>query len=387
MIYFDHAATTPVDPRVLQKMLPFFSEQFGNPNSQHACGRIAAAAVDAARDAVAALLGAKPGEIYFTSGGTESDNWALRGAAYARADRGRHIIVSAVEHAAVLSAAKELQNEGFEVSFAAVDEYGRTDVEKLRKSVRPDTILIGVMAANNEIGSLQPIGEISALARERGILLFTDAVQAAGAVKLNVNAPAVDLLSLSGHKFYGPKGVGALYIRSGVRMGKLIAGGHQERGMRGGTTNVAGVVGLAEAFRLANEEMEQNNAHVRALRDRFVGRVLREIPHVRLNGHPADRLPNNANLCFSSVEGETLVYSLDLAGIAVSGGAACSSGSVEPSHVLLASGMSAEDARSCVRFSFGKENTEEEVDFAVAKLKEIVERLRGLSLRASFPNK
>ena len=383
MIYFDHAATTPVDARVLQKMMPYFSEHFGNPNSQHAAGRFAAAAVDAARDTVASILGAKPGEIYFTSGGTESDNWALRGAAHACANRGRHIIVSAVEHAAVISAAKELQREGFDITFAAVDAFGRVDVEELRKSIRPDTTLIGVMTANNEIGTLQPIGEISALARERGILLFTDAVQAAGAMELNVNAPSVDLLSLSGHKFYGPKGVGVLYIRSGLRMDKLIAGGHQERAMRGGTTNVAGVVGLAEAFRLASEEMPRNNAHICALRDYFIGRVLKEIPHVRLNGHPKDRLPNNANFSFSSIEGESILYSLDLAGIAVSGGAACSSGSIEPSHVLLATGLSAQEARGAVRFSFGKENQMQEVDFAVEKLKEIVERLRKLALHKS----
>ena len=379
MIYFDHAATTPVDPRVLQKMLPYFTENFGNPNSQHACGRRAAAAVDEARDTVASLIGAKPNEIYFTSGGTESDNWALRGAAHAYANKGKHLIVSAVEHPAMISTARELQKEGFAVTFAAVDEFGRVDVEELRKSIRPDTTFIGVMTANNEIGTLQPVAEIAALARERGILFFTDAVQAAGALKLNVNAPAVDMLSFSGHKFYGPKGVGVLYIRSGARVGKIITGGHQERSMRGGTTNVPGIVGLAEAFRLANEEMAQNNAHVSAIRDRFVARVLREIPYVKFNGHPKDRLPNNANFSFRYIEGESLLFSLDLSGIAVSSGSACPSGSLEPSHVLLATGLPEGLAHGSVRFSFGKENTAEQIDFAVDKLKEIVVRLRNLS--------
>lgn len=379
MIYFDHAATTPVDPRVLEKMLPYFSENFGNPNSQHAYGRRAAAAVDEARDTIASVLGAKPSEIYFTSGGTESDNWAIRGAAHACASRGRHLIVSAVEHPAMISTAKELQKEGFEVTFVPVDEFGRVDMDKLGAAIRPDTTFIGVMTANNEIGTLQPVGEISALARERGILFFTDAVQAAGALPLNVNSPAVDMLSFSGHKFYGPKGVGVLYIRSGVRVGKIITGGHQERTMRGGTTNVPAIVGLAEAFRLANEELERNNAHISALRDRFIGRVLREIPYVKLNGHPRDRLPNNANFSFRYIEGESLLFSLDLAGIAVSSGSACSSGSLEPSHVLLATGLPEGLAHGSIRFSFGKENTAEEIDYAVDKLKEIVLRLRELS--------
>ena len=379
MFYFDHAATTPVDPRVLQKMLPYFTENFGNPNSQHACGRRAAAAVDEARDTVASLIGAKPSEIYFTSGGTESDNWALRGAAHANAERGKHLIVSAVEHPAMIATARELQKEGFEVTFAAVDEFGRVDLQKLKDSIRPDTTFIGVMTANNEIGTIQPIAEISALARERGIVFFTDAVQAAGALKLNVKEPTVDMLSFSGHKFYGPKGVGVLYIRSGVRVGKIITGGHQERSMRGGTTNVPGIVGLAEAFRLANEEMAQNNAHVSAIRDRFIARVLREIPYVKLNGHPKDRLPNNANFSFRYIEGESLLFSLDLAGIAVSSGSACSSGSLEPSHVLLATGLPEGLAHGSIRFSFGKENTAEQIDIAVEKLKEIVVRLRNLS--------
>ncbi len=378
-IYFDHAAATPVDPRVMEKMLPYFTDNFGNPNSQHWFGRRSVTAVDEARDTVASVLGAKPSEIYFTSGGTESDNWALRGAARAYANKGKHLIVSAVEHPAMIATAKELTKEGFDVTFADVDEFGTVDLEKLRRAIRPDTIFIGVMTANNEIGTLQPIAEISEIAQECGAVFFTDAVQAAGTLKLDVNAPRVDMLSLSGHKFYGPKGVGVLYVRSGKRVGKIITGGHQERGMRGGTTNVPGVVGLAEALRLSLAEAEQNNAYVSRIRDHFVARVLREIPYVKLNGHPKNRLPNNANFSFRYIEGESLLFSLDLAGIAVSSGSACSSGSLEPSHVLLATGMPEGLAHGSIRFSFGKENTIEEADFAVDVLKETVLRLRALS--------
>lgn len=378
-IYFDHAATTPVDPRVMEKMLPYFTDNFGNPNSQHWFGRRSVTAVDEARDTVASVLGAKPSEIYFTSGGTESDNWALRGAARAYANKGKHLIVSAVEHPAMIATAKELTKEGFDVTFADVDEFGTVDLEKLRRAIRPDTIFIGVMTANNEIGTIQPIAEISEIAQECGAVFFTDAVQAAGTLKLDVNAPRVDMLSLSGHKFYGPKGVGVLYVRSGKRVGKIITGGHQERGMRGGTTNVPGVVGLAEALRLSLAEAEQNNAYVTRIRDHFVARVLREIPYVKLNGHPKNRLPNNANFSFRYIEGESLLFSLDLAGIAVSSGSACSSGSLAPSHVLLATGMPEGLAHGSIRFSFGKENTIEEADFAVDVLKETVLRLRALS--------
>lgn len=378
-IYFDHAATTPVDERVLQKMLPYFTDNFGNPNSQHWFGRRSVTAVDEARDTVASLIGAKPSEIYFTSGGTESDNWAIRGAAHARAKKGKHLIISAVEHPAMITTAKELEKEGFEVSLAPVDEYGAVDVEKLKSLLRPDTIFVGIMTANNEVGTIQPLAEISGLCRERGILFFTDAVQAAGALKIDVNDPAVDLLSFSGHKFYGPKGVGVLYIRSGLKLGKIITGGHQERTMRGGTTNVPAIVGLAEALRLAQEEREQNAAYVSSLRDRFISRVLHEIPYVKLNGHPQNRLPANANFSFRYIEGESLLFSLDLAGIAVSSGSACSSGSLEPSHVLLAMGLPEGLAHGSIRFSFGKDNTPAQIDYAVDKLKEIVVKLRALS--------
>lgn len=378
-VYFDHAATTPVDERVLQKMLPYFTDNFGNPNSQHWFGRRSVTAVDEARDTVASLIGAKPSEIYFTSGGTESDNWAIRGAAHARAEKGKHLIISAVEHPAMITTAKELEKEGFEVSLAPVDEYGAVDVEKLKSLLRPDTIFVGIMTANNEVGTIQPLAEISKLCRERGILFFTDAVQAAGALKIDVNDPAVDLLSFSGHKFYGPKGVGVLYVRSGLKLGKIITGGHQERTMRGGTTNVPAIVGLAEALRLAQEEREKNAAYVSSLRDRFISRVLHEIPYVKLNGHPQNRLPANANFSFRYIEGESLLFSLDLAGIAVSSGSACSSGSLEPSHVLLAMGLPEGLAHGSIRFSFGKDNTPAQIDYAVDKLKEIVVKLRALS--------
>ena len=336
-------------------------------------------AVDEARDTIASVLGAKPSEIYFTSGGTESDNWAMRGAAHALANRGKHLIISAVEHPAMLSAAKELQREGFEVTPAPVDGYGTVDLAKLEEAIRPDTVFIGVMAANNEVGTLQPVKEIAALAKARGIAFFTDAVQAAGTLEVNVKELGADMLSLSGHKFYGPKGVGVLYVRSGLKLARLVAGGHQERGMRGGTTNVPGIVGLAEALRLSQEHLHENAAYVAGLRDRFVARVQKEIPFVKYNGHPENRLPGNANFSFRYIEGESLLFSLDLAGIAVSSGSACSSGSLEPSHVLLAMGVPEGLAHGSIRFSFGRENTAGEVDYAVDRLKEIVVRLRALS--------
>lgn len=378
-IYFDHAATTPVDPRVLEKMLPYFTQKFGNPNSQHAFGRETVCAVDDARDEIAACIGAKSSEIYFTSGGTEADNWALRGAAYSFANRGRHLIVSAVEHPAMIATAKELAKKGFEVTFAEVDEYGAVDLEKLEKAIRSDTVFVGVMTANNEVGTIQPVKEIAALCKAKGIVFFTDAVQAAGAIQLNVKEIGADMLSFSAHKFYGPKGIGVLYIRSGLKIEKLVSGGHQERSMRGGTTNVPAVVGMAEALRIATQSLDENAAYVSAIRDRFIHRVLREIPYVKLNGHPEKRLPANANFSFRYIEGESLLFSLDLKNIAVSSGSACSSGSLEPSHVLLAMGLPEGLAHGSIRFSFGKHNTMEEADYAVDALKEIVLRLRALS--------
>lgn len=380
-IYFDHAATTKLDERVLKKMLPYFTEYYGNANSQHGMGREAQKAVDEARDEIATLIGAKPSEIYFTSGGTEADNWVLRGVCRSLAHKGKHVITTKIEHAAMLTTAKELEKDGFEFTFIGVDKEGFVDLEELKKAIRPDTILISCMYANNEVGTIEPIKEIVEIAHSHGILCHTDAVQAMGAMRINVKDLGVDMMSFSAHKFNGPKGMGALYIKTGVTVGRLISGGHQERTRRGGTTNVPGVVGFAEALRLTYETLDEDAKYVASLRDRFIKRVTEEIPYVKLNG-PKDgtkRLPNNADFSFEYIEGESILFSLDLAGIAVSSGSACSSGSLEPSHVLLALGVPEELAHGSIRFTFGKENTVEEVDYTVDKLKEIVDRLRKMS--------
>lgn len=380
-IYLDHAATTRVDDRVVKKMLPYFTEVYGNPNSQHGYGRDAQQAVDEARDTIARLIGAKPAEVYFTSGGTESDNWALRGTCKALAHKGKHVIISKIEHAAMLTTAHELEKEGFEFSYIGVDKEGFIDLDELRRSIRPDTILIACMMANNEVGTIEPIKEIVKIAKEHKIEVFTDAVQAMGALDIDVEDLGVDMMSFSSHKFNGPKGMGALYIKTGVPLARLISGGHQERMRRGGTTNVPGVVGFAEALRLTKETIVEDRKYVASLRDRFISRVQNEILYCQLNG-PKDgskRLPNNADFSFDYIEGESILFSLDLAGIAVSSGSACSSGSLEPSHVLLACGVPEEVAHGSIRFTFGKENTVEEVDYTVDKLKEIVARLRAMS--------
>lgn len=378
-IYFDHAATTPLDKKVLDKMLPYFTEVYGNANSQHAYGREAVKAVDDARDTIAKIINAKPNEVYFTSGGTEADNWAMRGIAHAYAEKGKHIVISPIEHAAMLVTAKALVKEGFSVDYMKVDEYGVVDLEHLKTIVRDDTIFVGCMLANNEVGTIEPIKEIAEIAHSKGALAFTDAVQAAGVLKTDVKELGVDLMSMSSHKIYGPKGVGALYVRNGVKIDGIITGGHQERMKRGGTTNVAGVVGFAEAFKIANEERERNFEYVSALRDHFIDRVLKEVPHVKLNGPRTGRLPANADFSFEYIEGESILFSLDLAGIAVSSGSACSSGSLEPSHVLLALGVDEALAHGSIRFSFGKHNTLEEVDYAVDTIKSAVQRLREMS--------
>ena len=378
-IYFDHAATTPLDKRVLDKMLPYFTEVFGNANSQHFFGRDSVKAVDTARDTIASLIDAKPSEIYFTSGGTEADNWALRGTAQALKDKGNHIILSPLEHAAMITTVKELEKQGFTYSFMKVDEYGVVDTEELKNQITDKTILVACMYANNEVGTIEPIKEIAKIAHERGVLCFTDAVQAAGAIKLSVKDLGVDMLSFSAHKFYGPKGIGALYIRNGLRIASIITGGHQERTKRGGTTNVPSIVGFAEAFKIANEELEENAKYVTMLRERFINGVTEKIKGVKLNGHRTQRLPANADFSFEYIEGESILFSLDLAGIAVSSGSACSSGSLEPSHVLLALGLPEELAHGSIRFSFGKHNTIEEVDYAITVLSETVERLRKMS--------
>ena len=360
-------------------MLPYFSEKYGNANSQHFFGREGARAVDEARDAIAGVIGAKPSEIYITSGGTEADNWVLRGVCSLRRGTGGHLIVSSIEHAAMISTARELEKQGFAVTYLPVDEYGKVDPAEVEKAIRPDTLLVGVMYANNEVGTVQPIREIAAICRAHKVLCFTDAVQAMGALKIDVGELGVDAMSFSAHKFNGPKGIGALYVRTGVKIDRLITGGHQERTRRGGTTNVPALVGFAEALRLADAEREERTKKVTALRDKFIARVLAEIPDVRLNGHPSDRLPGNADFSFKYIEGESILFRLDFAGIAVSSGSACSSGSLEPSHVLLAMGLPEELAHGSIRFTFGPENTGEEVDYVVDRLKEIVKDLREMS--------
>ena len=378
-IYFDHAATTPVDREVLEEMIPYFSQVFGNPNSQHAFGRESVKAVDSARDTIAKLINAKPSEVYFTSGGTEGDNWALRGIAHAHKNKGKHIIISPIEHAAMLSTAKALKKEGFEISYMQVDEFGFVDLEHLKSIIRDDTIFVGCMMANNEVGTIEPIKQIAQIAHSKGAVLFTDAVQAAGVLKIDVKELGVDMMSMSSHKIYGPKGVGALYIRNGLKVESILTGGHQERMKRGGTTNVPAIVGFAKAFTIAVRDIDKNFEYVSSLRDRFIDKVLKEVPFVKLNGPRENRLPANADFSFEFIEGESILFSLDLAGISVSSGSACSSGSLEPSHVLLALGVEEALAHGSIRFSFGKHNTVEEVDYAVKIIKETVERLRAMS--------
>ena len=378
-IYFDHAATTPVCKQALDKMLPYFTEIFGNPNSQHAFGRESAKAVDEARDSIAKIINAKPSEVYFTAGGTESDNWALRGVANANKNKGKHIIISPIEHAAMIVTAKALEKNGFEIEFMKVDSEGFVDLEHLKSIVRKDTIFVGCMLANNEVGTIEPIKEIAEIAHSVGAICFTDAVQAAGVLKIDVKELGVDLMSMSSHKIYGPKGVGALYIRNGVKVESILTGGHQERIKRGGTTNVPAIVGFAKAFEIADAELDKNFEYVSTLRDHFIDRVLAEVPFVKLNGPRQNRLPANADFSFKFIEGESILFSLDLAGICVSSGSACSSGSLEPSHVLLSLGLPEELAHGSIRFSFGKHNTMEEVDYAVETIKSAVKRLRDMS--------
>lgn len=380
-IYFDHAATTPVDERVLKQMIPYFTEVFGNANSQHEYGRQAVKALDQARDGIAKIINCKPSELYFTSGGTESDNWALKGIARAYKNKGNKIIISPIEHAAMLSTAKVLEKEGFIVEYMKVDGEGFIDLEHLKSIVDENTILVACMLANNEVGTIEPIKEIAKIAHSVKAYCFTDAVQAAGVLKIDVQDLDVDLMSMSSHKIYGPKGVGALYVRNGIRIENLISGGHQERTKRGGTTNVAGIVGFYQAFKIAEQEREENFRYVSALRDRFIKGVTERIPYIKLNG-PKDgskRLPANADFSFEFIEGESILFSLDIAGILVSSGSACSSGSLEPSHVLLSLGLPEELAHGSIRFSFGKHNTVEEIDYAIEELTNIVSRLREMS--------
>ena len=378
-IYMDNAATTRVTEPVMEAMQPYFCEIFGNPMSVHSFGRESRKAVENARRQVAAALGAQPNEIYFTGCGTESDNWAVRGAAYANVKKGRHIITTAIEHHAILHTCEQLEKEGFEVTYLPVDEFGVVRMDELEKAIRPDTTLISVMSANNEIGTIQPIEEIAKIAKAHKILFHTDAVQAIGSIAFDVKAMGIDMLSLSGHKFHAPKGIGALYIRNGVHLQRLINGGAQERTQRAGTENLASIVGLGKAIELATANIERHDAQLTAVRDRLIDRILEEIPYTRLNGHRTQRLPGNCNISFQFIEGESLLLALDLKGIAGSSGSACTSGSLDPSHVLLAIGLPHEIAHGSLRLSLSEENTIEQADKVVEALKEIVARLRSMS--------
>ncbi len=375
-IYFDHAATTPLDENVLQKMLPYFTDFFGNADSPHAVGRKAMIAIDTARDTVAALLNAKSNEIYFTSGGTEADNWALYSCAHAQKEQGKnHVIVSAIEHHAVLATAEKLEAEGFLVTYLPVNAGGRVALNALKESITDKTGLIAVMAVNNETGVIQPIVEIAKMAKEQGALFFCDGVQAAPYLTMDVKALGVDMLSLSSHKFYGPKGCGVLYVRGGVKMKGLIVGGEQERGLRGGTTNVPAIVGLAAAYEQNVATMSVSNAKIARLNELFL-KELSDLEGVEINGEGEDRIPSVLNVRFCGVNNADFVYNMDLAGVSVAAGSACASASIKPSHVLLAMGKTDEEAKECVRFSFGKNNTEEEVYRAATLTKELVARLR-----------
>ncbi len=378
-IYLDNAATTDMDPDVLEAMLPYFKAQYGNPSSIHGLAKYARDAREHARASVAELINAEPKEIYFTSGGTESDNWALKSVAFGNRPRGSHIIVSKIEHHAVMNTCEFLEKNGFEVTYLDVDEFGTVDPEDVRKAIRPETTLISVMYANNEIGTIEPISEIGKIAREHGILFHTDAVQAFGHVSIDVKRENIDMLSASAHKMYGPKGVGVLYVREGVKLEPLMHGGAQERGVRAGTENVPGIVGMGKAAEIAKRDMDERMAKESELRDHMIGRILGEVPFTKLNGHSTQRLSGNVNIAFSFIEGESVLMLLNHKGVFVSTGSACASGSLDPSHVLLAIGLEHEAAHGSIRFTLSYKTTRAEVDEAVDAVKEAVERLRAMS--------
>ncbi len=378
-IYLDYAATTPVHPDVVTAMLPYFTERFGNPSSIYSYGQEAKGAIEEARAKVAGLIGARNEEIVFTGGGTEADNYALKGVAYANEKRGNHIITSAIEHHAILESGKFLERKGFKLTYLPVDSYGLVDPEDVRRAITAQTVLVSVMHANNEVGTIEPIAEIAKIAREAGAYFHTDAVQTVGHISVDVAGLGVDLLSISSHKLYGPKGVGALYIRKGTRIASFMHGGEQERGRRAGTENVAGIVGFGKAAELAKPEIDSEVVRLTMLRDRLIQRVLERIDHVYLNGHPQRRLPNNVNVSVEFVEGESMCLNLDLEGICASTGSACSSSSLEPSHVLMAIGIPAERGHSSLRFTLGKWTTEAEIDRTIEVLTQIVKKLRAMS--------
>lgn len=380
VIYLDHAATTPARPEVVEAMLPYFTEKFGNPSSVYSFASDNKNVITDVREQIANTLGAKTEEIYFTAGGSESDNWALKATAEAYENKGKHIITTKIEHHAILHTAEYLEKQrGFEVTYLDVDENGFVRLDDLKAAIRPDTILISIMFANNEIGTIEPVKEIGAIAKEHGILFHTDAVQAYGQIPINVDECNIDMLSASGHKLNGPKGIGFLYIRKGVKIRSFIHGGAQERKRRAGTANVTGIVGLGKAVEIAFATMEERTKKEIELRDHLINRILTEIPYTRLNGDRVNRLPNNVNISFQFIEGESLLIMLDMNGICGSSGSACTSGSLDPSHVLLAIGLPHEIAHGSLRLTLGDENTMEEMDYVVDKLKEIVSRLRSMS--------
>lgn len=379
LIYLDNAATTRMKPEVYREMEAYATEYYGNPSAIYSFATESRKAVDKARGIVAEAIGASREEIYFTGGGSESDNWALIATAEAYGSKGKHIITSAIEHHAILHTCEYLAKKGFEITYLGVDEQGLIDLEELKQAIRPDTILVSIMAANNEIGTIEPLKKIGAITRERGVLFHTDAVQAFGHIPLNVEEMNIDMLSASGHKINGPKGIGMLYIRKGVKIGSFIHGGAQERRRRAGTHNVPGIVGFGKAAELAMAAQTEIAAQISELRDYLIERVMAEIPYTRLNGHRQKRLPNNANFCFRFIEGESLLILLDQNGICGSSGSACTSGSLDPSHVLLAIGLPHEIAHGSLRLTLSEETTREDIDFTVEKLKEIVERLRSMS--------
>lgn len=379
LIYLDNAATTALKPEVFEAMKPYFLENYSNPNSIYTFAQQSKKAVDEARETIAALIGAKPNEIYFTAGGSESDNWAIKGCAEAFASKGKHMITTKIEHHAVLHTCEYLEKKGVEVTYLDVDEDGRISLDQLEQAIRPDTFLISIMFANNEIGTIEPVREIGAIAKKHGVLFHTDAVQAFGHVPVQVDELNIDMLSASAHKFHGPKGVGFFYMRNSVKLGAYLHGGAQERSKRAGTTNVPGIVGMAKAAQLAVDSMEENSKKIAAVRDHLIERVLAEVPFSRLNGHREQRLPNNANFCFRFIEGESLLIMLDQKGICASSGSACTSGSLDPSHVLLAIGLPHEIAHGSLRLTLSEETTMEDVDTVADSLKAIVERLRSMS--------
>ena len=379
MIYLDNAATTPVHPGVLKAMLPYLEEQYGNPSGIYEFAEKSKEAVDRVREIIAASINAKPGEIYFTSGGTESDNWALAGMAEALGKKGKHIITTSIEHHAVINTCEYLKQRGFDVTYLDVNKEGIINPKQLSDAVRKDTILISIMAANNEIGSIQPLAAIGALAKEKGILFHTDAVQAFGHIPIDVDKLGIDMLSASGHKINGPKGIGIMYIRRGLKTGSFIHGGAQERHRRAGTHNVTGIAGMGKALEIAKGTIKQRAEYETNLRNYLIDKVMDEIPYTRLNGHREQRLPNNASFCFRFIEGESLVMLLDQNGICASSGSACTSGSLDPSHVLLAIGLPHEIAHGSLRLTLSEKTTKEDIDFTVGKLKEIVEKLRSMS--------